>query len=201
MGRYQNLEDCIFSGVGKYNTPQILPIGSLDVDDWISFNYAKSTKKDKSKCGVNFFLDDYQFERVWNNPNRYRELLKDFKCVLSPDFSLYKDFPKAVQIFNHYRKHWCGRYWQDSGMTVIPTIAWSDKSSYDWCFDGEPENSIAAVSNVGCMRNKESRRLFMDGYNEMLIRLQPKKILMFAHIMDDYKGNICYIKYKIDKAE
>lgn len=38
--------------------------------EWIGFNYAASTARRAGK-GVHFFLDDYQFERVWNNPDRY----------------------------------------------------------------------------------------------------------------------------------
>lgn len=100
------------------------------------------------------------------------------------------DFPKAVQIYNHYRKHWLAAYWQENGINVIPTICWSDEESFDWCFDGEPRNSIVAVSNVGCMKNKQARENFMKGYNKMLEVLTPTKVLMFAQKMDDYKGNV-----------
>lgn len=87
---------------------------------------------------MHFFLDDCQFNRCWNNPDRYVEILKRFKCVLSSDFSLFTDFPKALQIYNHYRKHWLGAYWQMHGIEVIPTLCWSDEESFAWCFDGEP---------------------------------------------------------------
>lgn len=195
MPQYLNLQERIFDGAGQYDIPQLLPETAVDVDEWTGFNYAQSTKEPDKK-GIHFFLDDYQFERVWNSPSRYAETLKKFGAVLTPDFSLYRDFPKAIQIFNHYRKHWVGAYWQECGLKVIPTIAWSDKESYNWCFDGEPEGGIVAVSNVGCMRKKEARQLFMDGYNEMLTRLQPTEILVFGHIFDDYKGNVRRIQYE-----
>ncbi len=40
---------------------------------------------------MHFFLDDYQFERLWNSPREYVELLKQL-CHRS-DFSLYMDVP------------------------------------------------------------------------------------------------------------
>lgn len=196
MSKYENLQDRLFTGIGQYDIPQLSAVTDINIKDWIGFNYVRSNKGEKKDTGVQFFLDDYQFERVWQSPNRYTEYLKPFGAVLTPDFSLYMDFPKAVQIWNHYRKHWVGAYWQENGLTVIPTIAWSDKASYDWCFDGEPEGGIVAVSNVGCMKRKETRQAFMDGYNEMLTRLQPSKVLMFAYTMDDYKGNVEHIKYE-----
>lgn len=200
MSEYLNLEDHIFDGVGEYNIPILAPTQQVDIDHWIGFNYAKTTTKKPERTGVNFFLYDQQFERVWNFPNRYAQFLSKFGAVLTPDYSLYTDFPKAVQIFNHYRKHWVGAYWQELGLNVIPTIAWSDKSSFEWCFDGEPEGGVVAVSNVGCMNNKESRQLFLDGYNEMLTRLQPSEVLFFAHIFDDYKGPVHFIRYELDKS-
>lgn len=81
----------------------------------------------QNNCGVHFFLDDYQFQRLWNTPDRYIESLQKFSCVLSPDFSLYTDYPTALQIYNHYRKHWIGAYLQLYGIEVIPTICWSDE--------------------------------------------------------------------------
>lgn len=195
MSKYLNLQTRIYEGVGQYNIPQIEPIKDLNIFEWIGFNYVKTNKKQTGTTGIQFFLDDYQFERVWNEPSRYAKYLKQFGAVLSPDFSLYTDFPKAIQIYNHYRKHWCAKYWQENGITVIPTIAWSDEDSYEWCFDGEPQGSIAALSNVGCMNNKQTRQAFMDGYNEMVTRLQPSKILVFGHTFDDYKGNVEFVKY------
>lgn len=85
----------------------------------------------KTDCGIHFFLDDYQFMRLWNNPERYIDLLKKFNCVLSPDFSLYADYPTALQIYNHYRKHWLAACWQMYGIEVIPTICWSNEKSFE----------------------------------------------------------------------
>lgn len=193
MAQFLNLKERMYEGVGQYGIPQIIGVNTINVCEWIGFNNVMSYKQKPEKIGVNFFLDDYQFERVWNDPGRYVEYVKKFGVVLSPDFSLYTDFPKSIQIFNHYRKHWCAAYWQENGVNVIPTVAWSDKESYEWCFDGEPEGSILAVSNIGCMMDKDTRKAFKDGYNEMVTRLQPSKILLFTYTHEDYRGNVEYI--------
>ena len=104
---------------------------------FIPFNCAK-TDSMRARHGVHFFIDDYLFERVWKDPARYAQMLMDFRAVMTPDFSLFTDYPVAVQLYNHWRKHLLGAYWQRMGMTVIPSICWSDESSFDWCFDGEP---------------------------------------------------------------
>lgn len=123
---YENAQRAIYNGTGEYQIPEIEPV-QYEGCDWIGFNYA-STAKDKEKKGVHFFLDDYQFIRLWTDPDRYIGMLQQFSYVMSPDFSMYTDFPKALQIYNHYRKHWLAAYWQEHGIRVIPTICWSDKN-------------------------------------------------------------------------
>lgn len=177
---YENLNRRIFDGVGEYGFPEIKP-ASFDVDNWISFNYAR-TCEEPEEHGVHFFVDDYQFLRLWTNPDTYLPMLSRFQAVCTPDFSTYTDFPRAVQIYNHYRKHWLGAYWQEHGIRVIPTISWSDESSFDWCFDGEPVGSMVVISSVGTQGSRTATRLFEAGYREMLQRLAPTAIVLYGSI-------------------
>lgn len=178
-----------FECEGQYDTPKLQPIHLAEKLDWISFNCASTTRR-RENCGVHFFVDDYIFERTWHDPRRYALLLSDYKAVMTPDFSLFTDYPRAVQIYNHYRKHLIGAYWQRMGMMVIPSLCWSDHESYDWCFDGEPVGGTVAVSSVGTQKSPSARTLFMDGYNEMLLRLKPEKIIFFGDVPTECTGNI-----------
>ena len=185
---YENLNKAMFDGSGAYGIPSLEPTDCV-LNSFIGFNYAK-TCKDPASYGVHFFIDDYQFTRLWSNPDAYMDLLRSFRCVLTPDFSTYTDFPKAIQIYNHYRKHWLGAYWQANGFTVIPTISWSDESSFDWCFDGEPVGGTVAVSSIGTQVNRNSRVLFLAGYREMIARLKPSAVLFYGTVPDECAGNI-----------
>lgn len=182
---YENLNKWQFEQVGEYGVPPIfpeLPGYCKEAQNFVGFNYAKTYKGAKEATGLHFFIDDYQFNRVWTNPEAYLELLQQYRVVFSPDFSTYTDWPKAMQIYNHYRKQWLGAYWQANGISVVPTISWSDESSYEWCFDGEPVGSVVAVSSVGTQVNKESQALFLKGYEEMLQRLKPELIYFYGSI-------------------
>lgn len=190
---YENLERQIFDGVGEYGIPQIEPVTYEGGCDWIGFNYAKTCKKPEKK-GVHFFLDDYQFNRLWTGIDRCIPMLQRFRYVMSPDFSTYTDFPKAIQIYNHYRKHWVGAYLQEEGIQVIPTISWSTPDSFAWCFDGEPEGATVAVSSVGCMNSIGKKRLFLAGYEEMVQRLQPETIIFYGSVPDECMGNIVRVR-------
>lgn len=177
----ENTELALFRGVGRYGIPQIEPETDISIDKlvWIPFNFAMSAK-DCSKKGVHFFIHDYQFERVWNDPDRYIPILQKFGAVISPDFSMYVDHPEAVQIFNHYKRHWLAAYWQMHGIKVIPSIGWVEEKNYEWCFDGEPKNSIIAISSLGLMQDPEVKKTFEKGCKKALDELNPSKILWYG---------------------
>lgn len=196
---YENLNRRIFSGVGEYGIPQIKPETFEGNCEFVGFNYARGKCNNPEEKAVHFFLDDYQFDALWRNPDRYVDKLSKFRYILTPDFSTYTNFPKAIQIYNHYRKHWIGAYLQEYGCRVIPTISWSTPDSYDWCFDGEPEGGTVAVSSVGCMNSKEKKALFLAGYEEMVRRLQPETIIFYGSVPEECMGNIVRILAFTDK--
>lgn len=195
---YENLERQIFDGVGKYGIPQIEPVTYEKGCEWIGFNYAKTCKETEKK-GVHFFIDDYQFNRLWTDVDRYIPMLQKFRYVMSPDFSTYTDFPKAIQIYNHYRKHWVGAYLQEAGIQVIPTISWSTPDSFEWCFDGEPQGGVVAVSSLGVMNSKEKKELFLIGYKEMVRRICPDTIIFYGYVPDECMGNIVRVRAFTEK--
>jgi hypothetical protein len=183
----------IFPGVGEHDIPQLRPVYDCPAENWIGFNYVRGCEE-PWRHGVHFFIDDYQFTRVWTNPEVYMRMMQKFQVVLTPDFSTYTDFPKAIQIYNHYRKHWIGAYWQQNGVTVIPTISWAEPDSFAWCFDGEPVGGIVAVSSVGTQANDHTKTLFLEGYREMLDRLHPSKVIMYGNVPDGCEGDIIPIR-------
>lgn len=175
---YENLEKRTFAGVGEWNIPRIQAVDYVPGTDWVSFLDAKKSASKNASC--HFYLDDYRFLRVWNNPEIYVPALARFAQVLSPDFSLFSDYPKAIQLYNHYRKHWLAAFWQERGVRVIPTICWSTPDSYDWCFEGEPTESVVSVSSVGCCMSAANKAAFNDGYAAMLETLHPSQVIYFG---------------------
>jgi len=184
-----NLELGTFSLDGPFGIPKLVPAHLNDRILWIPFNCVMSDRK-REAHGVHFFIDDYLFQRTWNDPCRYAHLLSGYQAVMTPDFSMFTDYPVAVQLYNHWRKHQLGAYWQSLGLTVIPSICWSDHDSYAWCFDGEPVGGTVAVSSVGTQKNPLARTLFLDGYSEMMRHLQPEKIIFFGDVPAECTGCI-----------
>lgn len=172
--------------------PILKPTPYKHIEKWIGLNEVLTYKGDKATTGVHFFLDDHQFERVYTQPKKWVNELRQFGAVLTPDFSMYTDFALPIQKYNKYRNSWCGALWQHLGITVYPTALWSDEKSFNWCFDGLPTNSVIAVSNIGCAKNFEEE--FKKGYAQMIKRLKPSKILLFGSQMEGLEGNIEFVK-------
>lgn len=190
-----NLAYAEYEGVGKYDIPEMKPVEIDNLKDipLQGFNFALKEKSPEN-IGVHFFLHDYQFERVWKYPDRYIDVLKKFAFVLSPDFSPYSDMPKALKIYNVYRNRWCGRFWQDSGVTVIPTVTWSDEDSLEYCLDGVPKHSTIAISTMGEGRWGKWKAL-KDSWNYVIDKLEPKTILLYGKdLSKDLQGNIIHKK-------
>ena len=191
-----NLNKATFTGVGKYDIPQLEPTYDYEIGEikeWIGFNYVLSDKEPEGKA-VHFFLDDYQFQRLWNNPEKYIEKLKRYEVVLTPDFSPYGDMPMATQIFNHYRKHWVGALLQEYGVKVVPTIRASrDERSFEWYLDGEPKGGVVCISSMWTA-DEEAKKYFMREFNTMVETLKPEKIYVYGNEVEGLKGNIEYIQ-------
>lgn len=195
---YENLERRIFDGVGEYGIPLLKPTTFSGDCDFLPFSEALRCGNRAGK-GCHFFLDDYRFNRLWTSVDRYLPILAAFDWVMTPDFSTYADFPKAIQIYNHYRKHWVGAYLQEAGVQVIPTISWSTPDSFAWCFDGEPVGGTVAVSSVGTQQRREAKALFLAGYAEMVKRLRPESILFYGDVPEECTGNLVRIRAYTDK--
>lgn len=191
-----NLERAQYPGVGEYDIPQLSPVHVDElpqIDEWIGFNYVLTEKNPENKA-VHFFLNDYQFERMWNNPEKYIDKLSKFAAVAAPDFSPYGDMPFCLQLYNHYRKHWIGAYLQERGIKVIPTIrASTDPRSSKFYLSGEPEGGVVLMSSMWT-KTQEEKNIFMNEYNTMHDTLKPEKVFIYGKQLDGLQGNIERIK-------
>ncbi len=188
------LRNC-YKTVGMYDFPfirkdeiNIVPISLISFSDTCQKDNVRNRKK-----GVHFFIDDYRFENIYNHPERSLEKLSQYSFLISPDYSLYAEMPRAIQIHNVFKNRWMSAYWQDKGLKVIPCVSWSDSLSYSYCFDGIEQNSIVAIGMIGC---KKSNRLpFLRGYNIMLDRIEPESIIVFGEPFPEMIGKIIKIDY------
>lgn len=187
MNAYNLDEFDQFHTEGFYQMPVIDPVDYIP-QDLIGFNYAL-TAPDKAS-GIHFYIDDYQFERVWNQPLFYLEKLAEFDCMLTPDFSLYTEMPIAMKIWNIYRSRLIGQMAQRLGITVIPTVSWCEEETFRFCFDGLPKRSVLSISTIGVKQDEYNFSLWKAGVDEMIKRLKPRTLLIYGGQVDYDFGKI-----------
>ena len=192
--RYYNLELVnIMNCEGKEGYPVLEAVDAAP-DDLIPFNFCKSATD--FDCGVHFCIDDYQFERVWNKPQDYLELLGRFQCVVTPDFSVYRDMPIPMKKWNIYRSRALGNWWQRQGLNVVPNVTWSGPDSMDYCLDGIPKHSTIFISTVGVAKDKETRERVCTSMKKAMKLVEPSRVLYYGSDIGFNFGKTEVLRYK-----
>jgi len=116
-----------------------------------------------------FYIDDFQFDRFWNNPERYFEYLKRYFAVIGPDFSTYSNMPEPVLMFNIYKNALLSLIWQRNGINVIPNITWPIGKFNEKYVDPFVNSNIIAISNIGIDKIEkhkfEEEMMILDNYH------------------------------------
>lgn len=94
---------------------------------WYCYSAGPNTfpsPKERGGGVLGFFTEDFRFEMAWNDTPSFTERLlqQDWGGVCLPDFSTWANWPFPTRLHNLYRTRWCGRYWQEAGVPVIPII-------------------------------------------------------------------------------
>lgn len=148
----------------------------------ISFSKATSSKENDS--WIHFFEYDQKFEKLWTNPRKYLPIIKRFKGVISPDYSLYYDMPLAMQKWNTYRGKALGHWFIENGIEVIPNVRWGDERTFELSTLGVEKNKTIAVGTHGCIKTVEGKRMFIRGFDYVMQVLEPKNIIIYGRMPD-----------------
>ena len=136
---------------------------------------------------IGFHEKDINFAEVLRNPENFLDDFGRFAALISPDCSLYRDAPLAVQLTNVYRNRAIGSYYQRRGHYVIPQIRWGNEYTYTAkyfpekiAFLGAPRQSIVAIGTYGCFEGKENKYHFSAGLDAMMETLEPRIVLVYG---------------------
>ncbi len=184
---------------GRYNLPVVKSDAVPGADSLIPFNRAKRCIR--RDVGVHFFIDDYQFERVWRSPQLYVEQLRKYRFVCAPDFSLYLDMQMAAKIWNVYRSRLITAYWQSKGLKVVPVLQWAEPATWEFCFEGITPGGTVAVSTLGAAKHRLSRQIWNAGMKEAVRQLHPDTVLLYGTPIDFDFGKINVMHYTNEVIE
>lgn len=137
---------------------------------------------------IHFYEDDYLFERLWRNPRRYLEILKRYNGVILPDYSVYRDMPLVMQLWNIYRSRAIGFWLQLNGVKVIVNVRYGDRRTYRCCCDGLSKHCTIAVGSHGMLKQSEDKDHFLAGLAVAVKRLKPSAMVVYGSAPDSVFG-------------
>ena len=198
----------LFETDNKYGFPIVKSSENFVCTDLLGFHMSKNLKMSDRDKAVHFFLDDYKFEQIWTRPKDFINTFRFYGNIVSPTFSIWSNQPYALNLFNLYRSRWCTRFFQECGVNVLVDCRWLDENSYDYAFSGIERHSPVIINTVGT-RYLNNRKLFIDGFEEMLRRIEPSKLYVYGEYMpvqfDKYFDEVIYYesfwKKQRDKIE
>ena len=181
---------------GDYDMPVVGNFDDISVIDYIAlYSDTSEYNKTENTC-VAFYQYDHVFDGVhglYNSIiykdeerlNKFRERFKRVKYIIAPDYSLFGDFPNALQIFNVYKSRVC-MCWLivNTSAKILPNVRWTFPFSFEYCFDGIMKGSNIAIGVLGQIQNKENKKMFLDGLKVAIDRIEPKRILVYGFITE-----------------
>lgn len=143
----------------------------------------------KDRGIVCFYTDDTAFAQLWNDPVTYTKRMIDagFKYVMSPNFSLWGNWPEALWIYQIYRARWLGRFFQEAGLQVIPDVDFGVGKNIDLekhidlfaC--GLPRHAPVVSMQLQAIRDGDFEQV-KQGVSMVYDRLEPDKFIFYGSI-------------------
>jgi hypothetical protein len=156
--------------------------------------YSRLNRESAGGCVYGYWTDDFRFECLWNKPLTMLDKihLSRVAAIIEPDFSLYDDDPLICQMHNVYRTRWVGRFLQENGISVIPSVSWSTDKSLEWSLIGIPTGA-PVIAIEGRPRQRRDWRPWRRIVDMVLDRLQPLSVLIYGATLDMIAGIDCKV--------
>lgn len=189
---------------GDFDMPIVGNFDDIEKIDYLAlYSDLKEYHKTDNTC-ICFYQYDHIFDGIhglYNSIiyqdekrlNKYRNRFKGVKYIISPDYSVFGDFPNALQIFNIYKSRLCLAWLKtNTNAMVIPNLRWTFPFSFEYCFDGIMKGSNIAVGVLGQMHNLDNKRMFLEGLKKAIDTIEPAHILVYGFVnesnFDEYFG-------------
>ena len=173
-------------------------------------------KTNLSEYFAHHYLFDYSFDGrngIWYGcledsikTKTYLKKMKRYKGIISPDYSVYIDLPFAHQLWNIYRDRVTCEWLRSLGLNVIFNLRWGDYRTYKYVFTGIEKHSVIAIGSHGLIKHPENRTIFMNGFKEMIRRIEPSTLIIYGPYTKEMKilcenNNTCVIHFDCEQIE
>ena len=112
-----------------------------------------SSRKTRMTGTYHFYVSDDRFEALWRDPLDVAN--SACNALVEVNFSVYDDMPRAVAIWQMYRKRWLSRWFQTVGIPIIVDLNISHRHD-DLRFIGVPKGWKAYATRAYSERLDET---------------------------------------------
>lgn len=121
--------------------------------------YDRINREDNCDKWVHFCIHDQRFMGPRRNPWGNLTRLQRFAGAIAPDFSLFWNCPRYMQLEAVCRSRAVGAWLQRNACGGVPFMRWGLKETYSFAFSAVEPSGTVAVGTVGCFGTKgKSRR-------------------------------------------
>jgi len=132
-----DVPDALWPSNNEWGIPLLdASLQAIAVDLPVSLWGAAGRKKRMDGTWV-FYCDDYRFEALWKDPST----VVNTQCVnaVEPNFTVGPQTPRAVALWQIYRKRYIARWWQSCGVRVLVDMNVDFSTFGDIALLGVPE--------------------------------------------------------------
>lgn len=120
------LGDRIYASTNEFDIPNL----QLDCQPTSGLllpfaGWGADTRAKKGISTYHFYVEDYRFTHIWNNPVSVLE--SGCAELVEPNLSLFDTTPIAYGLQQIYMKRWIARFWQECGAKVYADLNVSQK--------------------------------------------------------------------------
>lgn len=136
------------------------------------------------KAILSFYTHDIHFENWWSVPAHYTAKVVNagLTMAITPNYSIFIDDPRVIQLWQVYRSRWMGRYMQEAGVKIIPDVAFPDLEAGKYAMEGIPKNPPIIAMQWQSIRPHETKAIASGQENTRFAveHLQPETLLIYG---------------------
>lgn len=112
-----DVPDCLFPTDNEYGIPVLRMDRMANALDLPIVMWGQRRRTDFMFGTWGFYVDDYRFQALWKDPTPIvnSRAVNAIEC----NFTVHNHLPRALALYETYRKRWLARFWQDFGGTRI----------------------------------------------------------------------------------
>lgn len=129
-----------------------------------------------------FYTDDQRFERVWTNLAGIttKFLHARVESLMQPNFSVYREMPLALKLYQTYRAKLVARYWQEAGLLVVPDIEFGSVDDLEFTLAGIPEGAPMCCTQLQTLGDSSLDDELRQGLGLALEKIKPVRLLVYG---------------------